>query len=421
MPDPKNLTLRGLAHDLRDASDSAILRITQVIDTMPDRGATDQLLDGLRPRLSSLRPPRPRTLARELFTPLDPVIVASGAWRPGLAAIRRSVIAPVTALVREHLPDAVATEASLAAGGEPDGQLWERAASVLAEAPLPAAWSLPSFQAATGLKPQMMPPILGVIRLVFGHVSVLRRFPFEYEPSYETIRPLLLEAARSGPLAWSIVLALLFEQTPAPAALVEHVLALAAGTGLARQLEKSLQDVIRTVIEKLDHPAQGMSQGMSQDGPQTALSDDALHAQAQRAARLAGFSALRGDMHAFAGALAQRRRQMAAQCSAQLASGLRHAPEACVPPGPLEPQAEQEAAERLESRLRALRRLDLAARPLGDVDGREALLAEAAAFYSGDTAPGWLTPADRLRLCEILVGAEAALRLAAPDGAEARR
>src|SRR5947209_19572064 len=103
MSDPKNLTLRGLAHDLRDASDSAILRITQVIDTMPDRGATDQLLDGLRPRLSSLRPPRPRTLARELFTPLDPVIVASGAWRPGLAAIPRSVIAPVTALVREHL------------------------------------------------------------------------------------------------------------------------------------------------------------------------------------------------------------------------------------------------------------------------------------------------------------------------------
>ena len=28
MSDPKNLTLRGLAHDLRDASDSAILRIT---------------------------------------------------------------------------------------------------------------------------------------------------------------------------------------------------------------------------------------------------------------------------------------------------------------------------------------------------------------------------------------------------------
>ena len=399
MSDPGN-TLRGLSNDLRDASDSTILRVTHAIDTLAERGEADRLLDRLRPRLTTLRPPRPRLLARVLFAPLDPVIIAPGEWRQGNASIPRSVIAPVTALVRARLPDLAAIEASLAAGSELDGRLWRDAAAILADGPLPMEWSLPAFQATIGIKPQALPPLLAVIRLVFAHAEVLRQ---EQEPAWEIVRPFLLEAARSGPLSWSIVLALLFEKTTGPAALVERVLTLARETGFARQLEASLQSVIGTVVDRLDRAA-----------PDQALSDEALHEQAERASRLAGFSALRGDMQAFARRLTQRRQQMAVQCSAQLASGLSGASLACVPPGPLDPEAEQEAAERLETRLRSLRRLDLAARPLGDAQGRDQLLAEAAAFYTGNAAPAWLTQADRLRLCEILVGAEAALRLVHP-------
>jgi hypothetical protein len=398
--------LRVLSNDLRDASDSTILRVTRVIDTLAERGEADRLLESLRPRLMELRPPRPRMLARVLFMPLQPVIVTPGEWRPGSAAVPRSVIAPITALVRSRLPGLAAIDASLAAGDEPDGKLWQDAASILADGPMPLEWSLPAFQAIIGIKPQALPPLLGAIRLVFAHAAVLRT---DQEPGWETVQPLLLEAARSGPLSWSIVLALLFEKTANPLILVERVLALARETGIARQLETSLQSVIGTVVDRLDRPA-----------PEQALSDDALDAQATRASRLVGFGALRGDMQAFAGRLTQRRRQMAAQCSAQLAIGLSNATAACVPTGRLEPQDEQEAAERLEARLRSLRRLDLASRPLGDALGRGAqsrdqLLAESAAFYTGAAAPSWLTQADRLRLCEILVGAEAALRLIEPD------
>lgn len=400
MADP-GATLRGLANDLRDASDSVILRVTLAIDTLAERGSADRLLDGLRPRLSALRPPRPHALSRVLFTPLDPVIVATGAWRPESLSIPRSVIAPITGLIRARLRDAAAIEARLTAGNEPDPQLWKDAACILAAGALPEQWSLPAFQAETGLKPKALQPLIGVIRLVFAHIQVLQQLDFEHEPAADTIRPLLLEAARSGPLAWGVVLALLFEHTQAPAALVEHVLALTRETGSSRQLESSLQNVLGTVIEKLDRATT----------PSASVSDEALDAQARRAVRLTGFSALRGDMMAFAGGLAARRRQMAAECSAQLVSGLSGATEACVPPGPLAPQDEQQSAERLEARLRALRRLDLAARPLGNAEGREQLLADAAAFYVGGDAPDWLTRADRLRLCEILVGAEAALRL----------
>ena len=405
-------TLRGLAHDLRDASDSVILRVTLAIDTLAERGAADRLLDGLRPRLGALRPPRPHALSRVLFTPLDPVIVATGAWRPGNPSIPRSLIAPVTALVRARLPDADEIEARLAAGSEADPRLWKQAADILGDGPLPEQWGLPAFQAETGIKPNLLPPLIGVIRLVFAHIDVLRQPDCEHELTADMIRPLLLEAARSGPLNWGVVLGLLFEHTSAPAALLEHVLALTRTTGVARQLEGSLQGVIGTVIDKLDRAMP----------PSASVTDEALDAQARRATRLHGFGALHSDVllgGLVTGGLGPRKRQLAAECAAQLVSGLSGATEACVPAGPLGPEEQQLSAERLEARLRALRRLDLAARPLGDAEGREQVLAEAAAYYAGDDAPEWLTRADRLRLCEILVGAEAALRLEQDQTGEA--
>ncbi len=413
---PRSRGLLDLSRDLRDASDSAILRVTQVIDTLPERGAADRLLDGLRPRLSALRPPRPPALSRVLFWPLQPVILAPGAWRPGTVGIPRSMITPITALVRTHLPDAGSVEAALAAGREPDDQLWQDAASILTTVPLPADWESVAFQVQTGIKPQALQPLLVVIRLAFAHARLLRQIGSEPEPAAEASRPLLLDAARSGPLSWSTMLTLLFEQTRAPGPLLRQVIELARASGFARQLEGGLQQVVDAVIDRLDQADAGSSPraapgSAAEAGPGRAQTDEALRTQARRAARLAGFCAMRAEMPAV-GRLTQRRRQVAAECAAEFADGLRGATAACVPAGTLDPQAEQEAAERLEARLLALRELDLAARPLGEAQGREQLLSQAATFYAGADAPDWLTRADRLRLCEILVGAEAALRLA---------
>ena len=399
--------LRDLARDLRDASDSAILRVTKVIDRLPDRGAADRLLEGLRPRLSALRPPRPMTFSRALFIPLDPVIVPAAEWRSQTGAVPRSIIAPVAALIQPAHSDASDVLACLAAGRRPEPEFWREAADILGTRPIPADWSLPDFQSCTGIRPQALPGLLAAIRLVFSNAALFGPSRHAVSPSPEQIRPVLLEAARAGAASWSVVLALLFEISTAPAALVDIVLGIAGETRLAAQLGDSLQQVVAGVVEKLDRPS-------PKAGEAAPLTDAALDAQSRCAARIAGFSALRGDMVGFARSLTQRRQEIADACSVQLACGLKSAADSCTPETPETPDMEQAAAERLESRLLALRRLELAARPLADAQTRERLLAQAAAAYCGNEGPDWLTQADRLRFCEILVGAEAALRLVGP-------
>ncbi|WP_428395285.1 hypothetical protein [Lichenicoccus sp.] len=416
--------IRDLAKDLRDASDSAILRVTGMIDRLPERGASDRLLDGLRPRLCALRPPRPLNFSRALFMPLDAVIVPPNQWHVSDGTIPRSLIAPVAALVESQYPELPSLQAMLAAGKLPQAAFWRQAAEILSASPMPDSWRAAEFQTSTGIAPQALTPLLAAIRVVFAHVGLFRAngrsatlgAPAWHEsawraPAVQSLRPLLLAAARSGPTTWSVVLTLLFEQSTEPAALVETVTAVTAETRLAAPLGDGLRRVIGAVIDKLDQAA-------PQPSPGSVLSDAALDAQSLRAARLAGFSALRGEMVGFARSLTARRQEMASECAAQLADGLNSAPTACAASGeaascmPGTPEERQGAAERLESRLKALRRLDLAARPLGEAQTHETLLAQAAAFYCGNDGPAWLERGDRLRLCEILVGAEAALRLA---------
>ncbi len=393
--------IRDLARDLREASDSAILRVTGVIDQLPERGDTDRLLEGLRPRLGHLRPKRALNLSRALFLPMDPIIVPAAGWRGRDGTIPRTLIAPVCSWVQQRLPDARGVQDRLAAGHAPEPKLWQDAARILADDAPPDAWSLPEFQSRTGIRPKALPGLLAAIRLVFAHADLFEPTSRSQLADPAQVRTLLLDAARSGPTGWSVALALLFEQSTAPAGLIETVLAVAAGMPIASQLGESLHHVVAATVDKLDRAA-----------PSTALSDAALDAQALRVARLAGFSALQGNLVGLSRSLARRRQEAAEECSAQLAAGLEDAAAAASPVDPATPEAQQDAAERLESRLQALRRLELAARPLGDAPKREALLARTAAAYGGKDAPAWLTPADRMRCCEILVGAEAALRLA---------
>ena len=68
----------------------------------------------------------------------------------------------------------------------------------------------------------------------------------------------------------------------------------------------------------------------------------------------------------------------------------------------------------MESAARDLRRLGRIGRRLGQPAAYDALLSQIAKTVGGLSAPG-LTRMDRLRLAELLVGAEAALRLV-PEG-----
>nr|WP_321983876.1 hypothetical protein [uncultured Lichenicoccus sp.] len=390
--------LAELSADLQDASDAAVLRITGMVDGLAARGDADRVLDAVRPRLAALRPNRRRTLARTLFEPFDPVIVTPAAWRAGLGTIPRSFIAPVTALVRARLPYIAEVEAVLSEGGMPDQKLWSDTAALLDPHTLPAQWNCTAFRAETGIRLGMLEPLCEATRLLFSQAAILRLAGLGQELDRETMRPLLLAAARSGAVGWSLVVALLLEQSTRPAELTDSLLTFARETMLARPLEAALRSVVSMVVDRLDKPAATPLTG-----------DEALDAQARLAARIAGFSTLRGELAGLARQLAPRREEMAIQCCADLASGFEQVRAwACV--APADPSAQDEMADRLESRLRALRRLDVASRPLGSADDHERMLGETLAFCADNSRETWLTRVDRLRLCEILVGAQAAER-----------
>ena len=84
--------LRRLGGELVSAQDDKITRVVAMLDKLPHRGAADALLVPLRPRLARLRPVRPLTFERLLFTPLDSLILQPADWKRDAPGIPRSAL-----------------------------------------------------------------------------------------------------------------------------------------------------------------------------------------------------------------------------------------------------------------------------------------------------------------------------------------
>ncbi|TLU71704.1 hypothetical protein [Lichenicoccus roseus] len=388
--------IASLATRVQEASDEAAMRITGLLDSLVARGDVDRVLDAVRPRLRMLGPIRRRTLARALFEPFDPVIATPAAWRAGLGSIPRSIIAPVTALVRLRLATIAEVDTALAAGTEPAPQLWTEAARLLAETSLPQHWHSTAFRAETGIRQGMLEPLCEALRLLFSQAAPLRLAAQGHEIEVRSLRPLLLAATRSGPIGCALVVALLLERTGRPEDMLDTMLAVARESMLVRPLDDALQSVMEGVVGHLHRP------------PATASSaDGALAAQARLASRVVGFSSLRGDMARFGPQLAPRRHELASECCVALELGFDQVRRwALTAPGGA--AAEDAMVERIEAHLRALKRLDVASRPLGAAVAQDHIFKQIVAFCADGGRASWLTAVDRMRLCEILVGSEAA-------------
>src|ERR1700712_791706 len=96
-----------LSSELRDAADSKILKVTRMIDLLPRRGEADLLLEPVRHRLAALRPARPLTWVRLLFTPFDSMLVPAAGWRPGDLSVPRSLLRPFSMLMQDCVPVAM--------------------------------------------------------------------------------------------------------------------------------------------------------------------------------------------------------------------------------------------------------------------------------------------------------------------------
>jgi hypothetical protein len=141
----------------------------------------------LRPRLGALRPPRPLTLPRLLFRPLDPLIVDEGAWKEGEGTLPRPVLVPLTRLFAATLaPEQHASlQAALAAHHFNETSVVEAIGERL--------WPLAGrfFRGLGEVPPEALPP--GMSPSQGLACARLAGFFLEERPAFERVAKLLRE------------------------------------------------------------------------------------------------------------------------------------------------------------------------------------------------------------------------------------
>ena len=399
--------VRSLSDELLHASDSKLLKVTQMIDRLPDRGDADQLLAPIRSRLAQLRPSRPMTRTRLLFTPLDTVVAAAARWQPGDLAIPRSLIQPLANLLLPRIPGELppdlhdADDAVLTRAGAP---LWSAAAAELATLELPADWRTPDWQKTHGLTAAMVIPLAAALQVILRHAVTLRGLPPHTDPRCEQVLSALLsDAAEAAPLGWGLMLALLLEAA-APDQVVRSAISVARGhrsvTVLLAGIDQAAADTLGRMEAAIEEP-----------GPDDLLDPGRMLARVALIGRIERFRRLELRPAPEQRRLGRLRQAVSAANRLMFETTLRVrlpgpvAAAACAPP------LAAEAVGALEGEARQLRRFALAAGRLGESDEYGRLLEEAASRYLDAGTSSGLLAADSLRLTELLVGSERAIEI----------
>ena len=415
-------SLPDLTRRLAQARDDKMAMVVALVDALPNRGEADALIAPLRPRLAQLPPSRPMTLTRLMFRPLDPVIVSGPRWHPDLPAVPRTALTCLGAAAASGLGGAGEQVQAILGGiapGDVQGAdragaiLWPAAAAALDDLPLPSDWS-----ATTGLPPGCFPPVCANVAAVLHQATRLHQLGALADEGDRPARigEIVADAQRRaeghaggaalrkgghgegcGPSGLATVLAVLLAHGQAAS-----VLGAAGAAGLAALPLAALDAAAGQALDRADHLLSIILPGAG------------LHAAAAHAADMAALvdavegSNCRPALRAQAG----RTRHAADQaCQERLAHAVQQDFMPCARDGaPLD----DAAVEGMEALARDLRRLGRAGRRLGSPAAYDALLQRIAGEV-GALSPDGLTRMDRLRLAELLVGAQDALRLV-PEG-----
>ena len=385
------------------ADDQALVRVVQMLDALPDRGAVDQVLAQARQRLRALRPARPLGFTRLLFLPLNGALVPSTRWKRGEALVPRSSIAALTEPVQQQL-GASATELLAACEGHTTAdhalvarigaELWPRAALALPATP-PPGW------AQTGLTLADYPGIAELCRPLWQHgLALWQAMAAAPEgPPPHLARAALVAVQPAGPRAFTAALAALMPLATQPGQLAT----LAAG------LEPQCRAVaIQAVEQMLDEPMPALD--LLDLGGATA----ATLALCARLDDLAQCSLVQGERQH---RLAALRRAADEACRERFMAAAEA--QVMLPLGKLRlaPQVADADVVALEAAARALHGLQAAGRKLGGggaYDKALLTLSEAmAGLVAGPANPAGLRPIDLARLVEILRGPDVAAALLA--------
>ncbi len=402
--------VRALSKEFRNASDEKILKVTRMIDLLPERGEADALLEPVRARLASLRPARRMNRTRLLFTPFDPVVVSGASWRPGDLSIPRSILAPVAALIFSSSNDVPSIPTALDEGDEAEltrvgTPLWQAAAACLATIAIPKDWETPDWQKQNGLTVPMVMPLIPVLRLVLDRAVAIRTLPPRQHPGCEpALTALLSEAIRVGPLGWGIMLRLLFD-IAAPDQVARLALAMARGSRFSTTLQGGLDDAIEQLLGRMEAPQASQAAEQPDAGallgrlPLIDRIEELRKLENRPAEEQRRISRLRQE-------LATENRAVFEQA---LQLGLVELDRPAADPAPT--MMSTEAVLAIETEARQLRTFALAASRLGHAEEYDRLLEQAAARYARNGARSGMTRADRMRVTELLVGSEKAIQV----------
>ena len=381
---------------LRGAADEQLAQVVALVDAMPVRGAADALIAPLRARLATIEPMRPLSITRLLFRPLDPVIVTGPRWRPGTPAVPRTALAIIgNAVIGQLGTAATSLQASIAGrdgkqhalANQGGASLWPMGARAVAQLPIPTGWG-----AETGVPDSCYPEIRANIAAVLHQAVPLARWTRDAggaDPA-PAVNDILHATQAAHPAGFGVVLAILLADgtTAGPALLAASAMpGVPVDPAVIRTLDRA-QHVLAIVF-----PSAGLAAAASQATHVAALLD-AVEAPGAR-------PELR--VHA------QRIREQANEaCQSRLLQALDQdfLPKLAATGAELD----DAAVAGLESDARGLRRLAMAGRRLGAAASYDKLLGRTAAGACA-SASSTLTRMERLRLAELLIGTEAALKL----------
>lgn len=417
---------RGLHQDLRGTDDVKLRRILAVLEGSGDPAANAILLDPLRARLASLKPPRLLRFARLLLLPLDPLIVPAAHWRPGELTVPRTALDPISQSVRDGLGGDAAEIDRMIAGQTTDGlsailaagdRLWPRAADILGPLvdsvidpvtpgttssgiPLLAGW------AATGLPPAVCGPLVAAIGAVLRRAMHLRALVTNAQTgTLDADRPaidgILTNIGRETPDGCAMITRLILTQAPHAVPLWrEHV------ARIQNQTEKTmLNAAMARGTEQILVTMEGKSRIMDEVGSDPVAS---VSAQVRQIGRLLEEIERDTDSTRQSSRLRTIRNRLDQACRARFEDELRR--EVLAPLDVLAGPLDRDGQVGLENAARDLRGLEKAGRRVGGAADYDGLLRRACETILS-TDPNALSPVRKLRLIELLAGPEAAIEL----------
>jgi hypothetical protein len=407
-----NADLRSLRSKIAASNDDNILRVLEVIDSLSSRGEADSLIAPLRKRMAELRPRRKLSLARLLFTPLNPLIVSVNDWAPDAPAIPRTAIAPMVRKVQRHFGEEQtaringvvsqhSTDEPLATIVSIGADLWRDAAVILSNADVPDGW-----QHHSGLRECDYLPLARAVSALLSQAARLLQTAVKASAGIKPDAANLLEivgaVAQSGSQAAAMLIVLGMHWLP------HAELFLRLAEQFSRdQKNPSFAKVTDAAVEFLlsemsDSPISGAGLAMAANEVKrsAALLEDLLASSTYKPQRKSRVEEARKTIDAAC------RDRFATELSTNLMGRCSELT-----------TADADTIEQFENTARELRRFESAARRLGGGEHYDSKLRQAMQALWPQEKDDALANISRVRLIEILCGPDAAV--AAMEGQRA--